>query len=86
MSQTPFRRTTAIAAAMIAILAAPAFAQDEEPRRTRIGLGAHIYPSYPGSDSFDIGPMFDLDRARGGEHFEFEAPDDSFSLSLIDFL
>lgn len=87
MSQTPFRRTTAIAVAAIATLAAPAFAQDAgdgEARRTRLGLGAHIYPSYPGSDSFDIGPMFDLDRARGGEPFEFEAPDDSFSLSLID--
>jgi hypothetical protein len=87
MSHTPFRRTTAIAAAVIAGLAAPAFAQDgggEEPRRTRIGAGAHLYPSYPGSDSFDIGPMVDLDRARGDEPFEFEAPDDSFSLALVD--
>jgi outer membrane scaffolding protein for murein synthesis (MipA/OmpV family) len=87
MSHTPSRRTTAIAAALTASLAAPAFAQDEggeESRRTRIGVGAHLYPSYPGSDSFDIGPILDLDRARGAEPFEFEAPDDSFSLALID--
>jgi outer membrane protein len=70
-------------------LAVPAFAQDgdeeeDAPKRTRVGIGAHLYPSYPGSDHFDLGPLLDLDRARGDEPFEFEAPDDSFSLSLID--
>ena len=52
--------------------------------RTRIGLGAQVYPSYPGSDDFDIGPMFDFDRARGETPFEFEAPDESFGFSIID--
>jgi outer membrane scaffolding protein for murein synthesis (MipA/OmpV family) len=87
VSHTPFRRTTAVAIVLVASLAAPAFAQDEDgekSRRTRVGAGAHLYPSYPGSDSFDIGPMVDLDRARGDELFEFEAPDDSFSLALVD--
>ena len=51
--------------------------------RTRVGLGAHAYPSYPGSDKFDIGPMFDFDRARGDAEFEFEAPDESFGFAIV---
>ena len=51
--------------------------------RTRVGLGAHAYPSYPGSDKFDIGPMFDFDRARGDAAFEFEAPDESFGFAIV---
>lgn len=89
MSHSPLRLTTAIAAALtIAGLAAPALAQgapEEGSRRTRVGAGAHLYPGYPGSGDFDIGPMVDLDRARGAEPFGFEAPDDSFSLTLFDF-
>ena len=79
-------RLAALGACTLAVgLAAPAMAQDDEaPVRTRIGLGAHAYPSYPGSDDFDIGPMFDLDRARGDENYRFEAPDDSFGFSLIE--
>jgi len=87
MSRTPFRRTAPIAAVLTICLAAPAFAQDtgdEGARRTRIAAGAQLYPSYPGSDSFDIGPMFDLDRARGTEPFDFEAPDESFGFSVVD--
>src|SRR5688500_10680328 len=59
--------------------------RDRPAHRTpRIALGPQAYPSYPGSDQFEIRPMFDLDRARGDAPFEFEAPDDSFALSLID--
>lgn len=67
-------------------LAAPAAAQDDEsaPRRTRVTIGPHAYPSYPGSDAFDIGPLVNIDRARGTEPFKFEAPDDSFAFALID--
>lgn len=78
-----------IAGAFALCLAVPAFAQDDDgdeaaPMRTRVGLGAHAYPSYPGSDDFDFGPLIDIDRARGDEPFRYEAPDDSFGLSLID--
>ena len=54
-------------------MAAPAAAQDEasEPPRYRVTLGPEVYPSYPGSDSFDIGPFVNVDRARGDEPFEF---------------
>ena len=49
-----------------------------------MAAGAHIYPSYPGSDDFDVGPMLDIDRARGDEVYRFEAADESFAISLID--
>jgi outer membrane protein len=86
MIQSLFRRAASLAGALAACLAAPAFAQDDDdagPVRTRVGIGAHVYPSFPGSDGFDIGPMFDLDRARGDEPFRFEGADDSFGFALV---
>jgi outer membrane protein len=62
----------------------PAAAQDEDaPRRTRVGLGAQLVPSYPGADSHIVIPLFDLSRARGDEAFDFEAPDESFGFALV---
>jgi outer membrane protein len=74
-----------LAAFAAAVCAAPASAQDaqKEPRRTRVGLGAQIVPSYPGSDSFSIRPLVDVARARGDTPFEFEAPDESFGFPLL---
>ena len=67
-------------------MAAPAAAQDEasEPPRYRVTLGPEVYPSYPGSDSFDIGPFVNVDRARGDEPFEFEAPDEGFGFTVVE--
>jgi MipA family protein len=62
---------------------APGVAQEREPLRTRIALGPQIYPAFPGSDKFDIGPFVDVDRARGDKPFTFEAPDESFGFSLV---
>ncbi len=86
MTNLAFRRAVLVAGAITAALTMPAAAQDSggTGHRTRIGLGAQIYPSYPGSDDFDIGPMINVDRASGDQPFTFEAPDDSFSLSLIE--
>jgi outer membrane protein len=62
----------------------PAAAQDEDaPRRTRVGLGAQLVPAYPGADSHNVLPLFDLALARGDEPFEFTAPDESFSFALV---
>lgn len=85
MTRSLFRLTAPVAGALVLGLAGPAFAQDNDdaPHRTRVGIGAHLYPSFPGSDEFDIGPMLDLDRARGDEPFRFEGPDDSFGISLV---
>jgi outer membrane scaffolding protein for murein synthesis (MipA/OmpV family) len=62
--------------------AAPAAAQDE-PRRTRIGLGVQVVPSYPGSDEVVFRPMVDVSRAKGEEVFAFEAPDESFGFPVV---
>jgi outer membrane protein len=42
-----------------------------------------MVPSYPGADSHNIIPLFDLSRARGDEPFIFEAPDESFGFALV---
>ena len=88
MTQWTFRRAALIAGAMTVGLAAPAFAQDDvdgdDGGRTRVGLGPNFYPSYPGSDEHDIGPLIEFESADDGELFDFGAPDDSFGFSLID--
>ena len=66
--------------------AAPAAAQqgDDAPaKRTRLILGPQLSPSWPGADKFGVGPYIDLSRAREGENFEFEAPDESFGSPLV---
>ena len=93
----PHLRILALASAillpLLAAQAAPAIAQSsddggdsdqaEAPKRTRIGLGAQLVPSFPGSDELSVRPLFDLSRARGSEPFAFEAPDESFGFALI---
>jgi outer membrane protein len=81
----------ALPAAVLAVLSGmPASAQDDPdlleedaPVRTRIGLGPKVYPSYPGSDEYSIGPLIEFERARGDQPFLFEAADDSFGFSLF---
>jgi MipA family protein len=83
----PCCRIALIAGALALGFGFPAFAQDEEEEsghRTRVGLGPSIYPSYPGSDEYDIGPLIEFERADDGELFDFEAPDDTFGFALVD--
>jgi MipA family protein len=73
-------------ASAVLLGAGPALAQDEEDRRpfrTRIELGPQLVPSYPGSDEVSVRPFLGVARARGDDPFEFEAPDESFGLSLL---
>ncbi|MXO61244.1 hypothetical protein GRI89_16995 [Altererythrobacter salegens] len=72
-----------VAAAIAALFAAPASAEDKEPWRYRVGAGAQVKPQYPGADDVSVLPMFDIDRTRGDEPFEFEAADDSFGFNLV---
>lgn len=72
------------AAALLALVATPAIAQEKEPRRVRIGLGAQVTPSYPGADDVQFGPYINVDIARGDTPFEFEAQDESFAIPVID--
>lgn len=53
------------------------------PSRTRVALGPQLVPSYPGADGFSLRPLVDVARAPAGEPFAFEAPDESFGLSLV---
>jgi outer membrane protein len=74
---------------LLAAWSAPAAAQDgdepekKEPRRYRVGVGAQMVPSYPGSDDHSLRPLVDLSISRGSRPFDFEAPDESFGPSLI---
>jgi outer membrane protein len=71
-----------IAAALSAISSA-AFAQDGEDLRVRVGLGAQLRPEFIGADNHALGPLFDLDFARGTNEFGFEAPDYSFGIPVV---
>ena len=80
----------ALAAGLAVLAPAEASAQDaeglgDEPLRTRIAAGAQVVPSYPGADSISIRPLFDVSRARGDEHFGFEAADESFGFAVLRF-
>lgn len=83
------RRWAALAMGIVSIgWSASAHAQEEqgegqEPVRTRVALGPQFVPSFPGSDEVSLRPLVDLSRARGGDQFEFEAPDESFGFPLL---
>jgi outer membrane protein len=80
------KTAAALCTCLIASLAltGPAAAQEEDaPRRTRVGLGVQLVPSYPGADSHNVLPMFDLARASGDDPFAFQAPDESFGFALV---
>ena len=77
-------RILPLAAAALALVAAPAFAQEEGGRRVRIGLGAQLTPDYPGADQVSVGPFGSFSLARIGNTFSFEAPDESFGFSVLD--
>jgi outer membrane protein len=76
--------TSSIAAAQQADIPAPAEidSTNQQPseaptQRTRIYLGPQLGPAYPGADRLSWGPFFDISRARAGEYFPYEAPDES---------
>jgi outer membrane protein len=61
----------------------PAFAQDSGETRVRVGLGAQLRPEFVGADHTEVGPLWDIDIARGTNEFAFEAPDYSFGIPVI---
>lgn len=67
-------------ATFVAALPATAMAQE---KRTRVILGPQLSPSIPGSSDLNFGPFIEVGRARAGEVFGFEAPDESFGFPLI---
>jgi len=75
----------AILAIAVAIVASPALAQDApaEQRRTRVGLGPQLEPSYPGARGTSLRPLVEFSRARGTTEFDFEAADESFGFPVF---
>jgi outer membrane scaffolding protein for murein synthesis (MipA/OmpV family) len=68
----------------LTFIGTPVIAQEaKEPLRTRVGLGAQLVPSYPGSDRLSVRPLVDVSRARGAKQFAFEAPDESFGFAFL---
>ena len=72
-----------LTASALVLLATPAIAQDSDDLRVRVGLGAQVQPKYIGADKREVGPLWNLDLARGDDEFRFEAPDDNFGIALI---
>lgn len=73
-------------AALFLSLAAPASAQDEQAPRGRIltlGLGAQVYPLYPGAHDYNIGPMPIFGLRRPGQPIMFESADDGAGFGLL---
>ena len=78
-------RTAVLVAAFAATIVpvAPASAQGGEGTRVRVGLGGQSRPEYPGADSNEWAPLWDVSIARGDDLFDVDAPDESFSPALI---
>ncbi|WP_300973351.1 MipA/OmpV family protein [Sphingomonas sp. LHG3406-1] len=70
-------------AVLATAVAAPAYAQENEDLRVRVGIGAQVRPEFVGAEDREVGPLFDIDVARGDKPFQIEAPDDSFGLRLV---
>ena len=83
MTIRPLHLVTALSAALLPFSPASAQSLGGEPTRIRVGLGAQFVPAYPGADNRKLRPLWDIGRARAGETFGFEAPDESFGVPLI---
>lgn len=72
-----------LGAASIVTGSSPAVAQDEENIRVRVGLGGQSVPKFIGADRNEWAPLWDVAVKRGTGPFDFEAPDDSFDITLV---
>jgi len=67
-------------------IAAPASAQDEQApggRTVTLGLGAQIYPLYPGAHDYNIGPLPIFGLRRPGEPIVFGSADDAAGFGFL---
>jgi outer membrane protein len=78
-----FAAFAAAVPAVFLICSSPAAAQEKKDLRVRVGLGPQVRPEFIGAKDHQIGPLVDVDIARGDKPFRFEAPDDSFGLRLV---
>jgi outer membrane protein len=76
------KRLLIAAPALLYPLTAALADDNGDTRRVRIGLGAKVEPKYIGADKSDVGPLWDIDVARGNKQFKFEAPDDNLAIAV----
>ena len=69
-----------------ALVAVPsiAVAQDDRPRRVRVGVGPQFNPGFPGSEEMRLRPLITVASARGDDPFAFGAPGDGPSFAIAD--
>jgi outer membrane protein len=83
----PFRPAAWIGAALIALSAAPAVAQDEESEDPdwilSIGGGPRVSPKYPGADNYSFGPMPIFGFRREGAPLPVEVPDEGSGFGFL---
>lgn len=84
-SKTAFILAALGGAALVAISASPASAQDGASRgwTVTIGAGAQTFPKYPGADSYGITPLPIFGVRRGGTAMPFYAQDDGVGIGLL---
>ncbi len=73
----------AIFLATASLSAQPAFAQDDNDIRVRVGLGGQVRPEYLGGKYYELAPLWDVSVQRGADPFDFEAPDDNLDFRLF---
>ncbi|HVQ09208.1 MAG TPA: MipA/OmpV family protein [Allosphingosinicella sp.] len=85
--RTAARFAALAGAALLSLLAAtPAVAQDDEApngRTLTLGLGAQIYPLYPGAHDYNIAPFPIFGLRRPGQPIMFESADDGAGFGLL---
>jgi outer membrane scaffolding protein for murein synthesis (MipA/OmpV family) len=77
-----WRFGAAFGAAILVLGASPAIAQDDDERIVSFGIGPQIVPSYPGSDEYELAPLFGGHVRRPGQPIPARGPDDGFGFSL----
>lgn len=70
-------------AAVAALPASAAAAQDGPDYRVRVGVGAQIQPDFIGAKGTSVAPLFHVKTARGTNQFRFSAPDDRVGIGLV---
>jgi outer membrane protein len=68
---------------LLLFAAVPAYGQDSDYFRVRVGLGGQVRPDFIGSKDYELAPLWDVDFASGTNQFRFEAPDDVFGIPAI---
>ena len=84
---TAFRSAALAGAALIALAAQPAVAQDDEGEDRgwilTLGAGPRIDPEYPGADSYGLSPIIIFGLRREGAPLPFEAPDEGAGFGVL---